>query len=248
MSFYRKKSSPPPRNRLGYSSRSSSSISLDRPHSKQQTPFISLSGMTEEKPRLGGPSTNGGRSKSARLWLIPPVILIIFILTKTLHPSHSTSSIRKQPHNYFVADGNQTIHQLNNPFEFCPSGGTTDALAAKYGASNLARSRIHAGSGIRAQRVLRRAMSGLPVTISVLGGSSKLSCRFILSLAHACCSICMSWCRRRPDIPDMLALAFLRVVEQRLPASRLRAHKRRNATNGQQLLCILPCAPYTGQH
>ena len=37
----------------------------------------------------------------------------------------------------------------------------------------LLKSRLHMGTGARVQRVLNRAMSGAPITISVLGGSSK---------------------------------------------------------------------------
>jgi hypothetical protein len=73
--------------------------------------------------------------------------------------------------NYFNLEGNQTLRELGNPFGFCPTGGKGDALSNKYGATNLARTRVHAGGGARVQRVIRRAMSGLPVTIAVIGGS-----------------------------------------------------------------------------
>lgn len=57
------------------------------------------------------------------------------------------------------------------PFEFCPVFGPGDAVAARRGQFELLRSRLHLGTGARIQRVLNKAMQGLPVTISVLGGS-----------------------------------------------------------------------------
>ncbi|KZT36267.1 hypothetical protein SISSUDRAFT_1050118 [Sistotremastrum suecicum HHB10207 ss-3] len=63
------------------------------------------------------------------------------------------------------------MSQEPNPFSFCPIGSSGDLLSEKYGVNNLARSRLHAGSGARVQKVLKKAMSGLPITISVLGGS-----------------------------------------------------------------------------
>lgn len=59
------------------------------------------------------------------------------------------------------------------PFEFCPVYGPGDAIAARRGQFELLRSKLHLGTGARVQRVLQKAMSGAPVTISVLGGSGK---------------------------------------------------------------------------
>jgi hypothetical protein len=61
------------------------------------------------------------------------------------------------------------------PFDFCPVFGPGDAIAARRGQMELLRSRLHMGTGARVQRVLNRAMSGAPLTISVLGGSSEFS-------------------------------------------------------------------------
>jgi len=61
------------------------------------------------------------------------------------------------------------------PFEFCPIFGPGDAIAARRGQVELLRSRLHMGTGARVQRVLQKAMSGAPITISVLGGSGKFS-------------------------------------------------------------------------
>lgn len=57
------------------------------------------------------------------------------------------------------------------PFEFCPVFGPGDAVAARRGQFELLRSRLYLGTGARVQRVVNKALAGLPVTISVLGGS-----------------------------------------------------------------------------
>lgn len=57
------------------------------------------------------------------------------------------------------------------PFAFCPVFGPGDAIAQRRGQVPLLKSRIHTGTGARLQRVIQKAMSGHPVTISVLGGS-----------------------------------------------------------------------------
>ncbi len=59
------------------------------------------------------------------------------------------------------------------PFEFCPVFGPGDAIAARRGQFELLKSRLHMGTGARVQRVLHKAMSGAPVTMSILGGSSE---------------------------------------------------------------------------
>lgn len=77
------------------------------------------------------------------------------------------------------------------PFDFCPVFGPGDAIAARRGQFELLKSRLHMGTGARVQRVLHKAMSGAPVTMSILGGSSELSgsCCFgltLFSLVSAC--------------------------------------------------------------
>ena len=57
------------------------------------------------------------------------------------------------------------------PFDFCPVFGPGDVVAERRGQWGLLKSRMHTGSGARVQRVVQKAMAGLPVTISVLGGS-----------------------------------------------------------------------------
>lgn len=128
---------------------------------------------SNEKQRLGVPSLP--RSKSRKLLLIPACALAIYVLSFLFHPStspnHPLHETNLRPRNYLSTNVNQTLEELPNPFQFCPVGGPNDRLSEKYGATNLLRTRLHAGSGARVQRVLRRAMSGLPITISILGGS-----------------------------------------------------------------------------
>ncbi|KAF8314097.1 capsular associated protein [Clavulina sp. PMI_390] len=57
------------------------------------------------------------------------------------------------------------------PFSFCPINGPGDALARKYTPAALHKTILHPGSNARVQRVINKAMRGLPVTISILGGS-----------------------------------------------------------------------------
>lgn len=57
------------------------------------------------------------------------------------------------------------------PFTFCPTFGEGDELGQVYGPEAILKTRTHVGSSERIRRVMRRAMSGLPITIGVLGGS-----------------------------------------------------------------------------
>ncbi|KAG8834849.1 cap64-like protein [Serendipita sp. 399] len=82
-------------------------------------------------------------------------------------------------HSFYNQDVLHPINYLNTstnhppPFSFCPIHGPGDAIGNKYGAHAMAMSRLHLGSGARIQRLIHRAMSGQPVTISVLGGSNE---------------------------------------------------------------------------
>ncbi|SCV72078.1 BQ2448_4772 [Microbotryum intermedium] len=57
------------------------------------------------------------------------------------------------------------------PFTFCPSYGSSDELGNKYGREAISKTRSHVGSSARVQKVIKRAMAGLPITVGVLGGS-----------------------------------------------------------------------------
>jgi hypothetical protein len=157
-----------------------SNLRLTSPSEPDRSPHIAIGiGMStayKEKQRLAVPSFP--RSKSKRLLLIPAFALAIYVLSFLFHPSPQSPIIPATPlrsRNYLATSVNQTLEDLPNPFPFCPLGGINDLITEKYGSTNLARTRLHSGSGTRVQRVIRRAMSGLPITISVLGGSSKPS-------------------------------------------------------------------------
>lgn len=53
--------------------------------------------------------------------------------------------------------------------------GPGDEVANRRGQAGLLRSKLHVGTGARMQRVVRKALSGAPLTISVLGASSACS-------------------------------------------------------------------------
>lgn len=57
------------------------------------------------------------------------------------------------------------------PFDFCPVFGPGDPVTERRGQWGLLKSRLHQGSNARIQKVIHKALSGSPVTISVLGGS-----------------------------------------------------------------------------
>jgi len=157
-------------------------------------------GTQEDKKARRGPSRTLGITN--RVWL---VIILVFATTLLLHhflpgrspsplPSYASNDLL--PKNYL--NSSSWTSPPPNPFPFCPSNGPSDTLAAKYGTALHSRTRNFQGTGYRIQRVLRRALSGQPVTISVIGGSSasslvrslpELACLIIL------CSIRVPWCR-----------------------------------------------------
>lgn len=109
-----------------------------------------------------------------RIWLILILFLALILLTKSILPSETQDPRHRllhtdlKPKNYLNATNGDTV-----PFAFCPALGPGDELAAKYDALTLSKTRLHMGSGARVQRVITRALAGFPVTISVIGGSSK---------------------------------------------------------------------------
>lgn len=110
-----------------------------------------------------------------RIWLILVVFLALILFTRSILPSDTSSygrhrllHIDAKPRNYLnVSEGSPV------PFSFCPALGPGDELAEKYDPVALQKTRLHTGSGARIQRVITRALSGLPVTISVVGGSGE---------------------------------------------------------------------------
>ncbi|RXK41718.1 hypothetical protein M231_00953 [Tremella mesenterica] len=124
---------------------------------------------------LGGWQKKGKRSwrmgLSQRGWMILTGIIGITIFTKLILPTSTDHHVHTHesllvPRDYL---NNSKIDPA--PFEFCPVFGPGDPIAARRGQLELLRSRLHLGTGARVQRVIQKAMSGAPVTISVLGGS-----------------------------------------------------------------------------
>ncbi|KAG8899281.1 cap64-like protein [Tulasnella sp. 403] len=152
---------------------------------RRRTPELRLdttengSSMISEKSNSPSPSRTKSNSllsspSGQRALLILAGIVSLFIVTRIFFPSDASPfnpgqmpiSIPLVAKNYLNSSKTDPA-----PFAFCPIYGPGDPVAAKYGAHNLAKSRIHVGSGGRVQRVIHKALSGLPVTISVLGGS-----------------------------------------------------------------------------
>ncbi|KAI0943672.1 hypothetical protein AcW1_002773 [Taiwanofungus camphoratus] len=106
-----------------------------------------------------------------RIWIILTLFLVLVLFTRSILPSDTSGPRHRVPHsdlrpkNYF----NVTDDEI--PFSFCPALGPGDELVSKYDPVTLSKTRFHLGSGARIQRVINKALSGLPVTISVLGGS-----------------------------------------------------------------------------
>ncbi|KAH8112798.1 Cap64 protein [Phellopilus nigrolimitatus] len=107
-----------------------------------------------------------------RIWIILALFVFIVALTRFILPSdpslprHGLTDANLKPKNYMNATETDP-----SPFDFCPLFGPGDEIGAKHGIHALTKSRMHLGSGARIQRVIHKALSGLPVTISVLGGS-----------------------------------------------------------------------------
>jgi hypothetical protein len=110
-----------------------------------------------------------------RIWLLLAAFLSIVAFTRYITPENTTIhgtrhvviSSNLKPKNYL----NTTKGAETAPFDFCPVFGPGDEIAQKYGSLQLAKTRLHLGSNARIQRVIQKALLGLPVTISVVGGS-----------------------------------------------------------------------------
>lgn len=197
-----------------------------------------------------------------RLWLALLSLLSILGFFRLIFSSSSSSSSNPYsaphtlltPRDYLNASASDPA-----PFDFCPVFGPGDAVAERRGQWGLLRTRLHMGSGARVQKVIQKAMKGLPVTISVLGGSGESSfllrpdarpLRFILPRPSPVpaytqyprlntCSIGMPRRRRRPHRCQMLPRALLRLVELGLSPSRVGIDERRGAHDRLGVLCLL---------
>ncbi|EIN14668.1 hypothetical protein PUNSTDRAFT_96689 [Punctularia strigosozonata HHB-11173 SS5] len=138
------------------------------------SPVATPGSPTEEKPLSRWNQKSLGVTN--RIWLILASFLAIVAFTRYITPEntvvqgnrHVVIASNLKPKNYLnttrAAEG--TV-----PFDFCPVFGPGDDLAQKYGSLQLSRTRLHLGSNARVQRVIHKALLGLPVTISVVGGS-----------------------------------------------------------------------------
>lgn len=170
------------------SATSSTSLALPRLHKGMQRRTAGK-GQAHISPPKGSPSSMGGQDSEKRsrlsrrnfgvtnrIWIILSLILAIlllsrYILSSSSSPSaggHRLLSSDLKPKNYLNAT---ELQHRESPFAFCPVYGEGDEVGKKYGALALTKARLHLGSGARIQRVVNKAMSGLPVTISVIGGS-----------------------------------------------------------------------------
>lgn len=113
-----------------------------------------------------------------RIWLIISLFLSLIALTRFILPSSPADNYYYRHHSHSYAAHLKPTNYLNiseevgeTPFEFCPTFGPGDELAAKHGALAVSKSWLHLGSGARVQKVIHKAMLGQPVTISIIGGS-----------------------------------------------------------------------------
>lgn len=115
------------------------------------------------------------RLTGIRIWVFVSVVLFFFLCIKIFSSHVGEYHHLSYPNsNLIPKDYLNTTEASPPPFDFCPIYGPGDTLAQKYGSHTLLKSKLHLGSGARVQKVIRKALSGLPVTISVLGGSSLL--------------------------------------------------------------------------
>ncbi|GMK55651.1 hypothetical protein CspeluHIS016_0207070 [Cutaneotrichosporon spelunceum] len=120
--------------------------------------------VSADRPVLGLPR---------RVWYLLAGCLGLMVVSRLIFPSSSSSA-----GHYSTSRGLLTaVDYLNAsasepaPFTFCPDFGPNDLIAQKRGQSPLLKSRMHTGTGARVQRLIHKAMTGQPITISVLGGS-----------------------------------------------------------------------------
>jgi hypothetical protein len=135
-------------------------------------PNLKLTGSKNDYSSMQSRLHNKTLASPAKIWGLLAVILILFLLTRAFthqSPAHSLyNRDTLHPRNYLNASASAPA-----PFDFCPVHGPGDAIGQKYGVHLMSKSRIHTGSGARIHRVIHKALSGQPVTISVLGGSSE---------------------------------------------------------------------------
>ncbi|CAD6573799.1 MAG: Cap64p [Tremellales sp. Tagirdzhanova-0007] len=121
----------------------------------------------DELPGAGAkPGTIYGISH--RIWLLVAGCFGLFTLSRLLIPSSDEVSPYRAAQLLTAGDYLNASASDPAPFDFCPVFGPGDVVAERRGQWGLLKSRMHTGSGARVQRVVQKAMAGLPVTISVL--------------------------------------------------------------------------------
>lgn len=137
-------------------------------------PNLKLAGFKNGYSSMQSRLHNKTLASPARIWALLAALLVLFLLTRSfIHqsPAQSHSFYNRDilhPKNYLNASDSTPA-----PFDFCPVHGPGDVIGQKYGVHLMSKSRLHTGSGARIHRVIHKALSGQPVTISVLGGSSE---------------------------------------------------------------------------
>jgi hypothetical protein len=136
----------------------------------QRRPYVRAA--TEQDPALSErktlrpatPSSTAKMNEKGRIpgslgrayWIAIGVLALVFLSALALSrdsiplhlPKHAlTDAHALRPHDYLNASAADPA-----PFDFCPIFGPGDELATKYGATVLARTRLHSGSGARIQR------------------------------------------------------------------------------------------------
>lgn len=119
-------------------------------------------------------------SLTPRITIFLLIVFILVIFTRlTLFPQDPSATSFGAPRHGLLASSHKLVPRdyLNvsahdpAPFPFCPIYGPGDELARRYTPAAMHKTVLHPGSNARVQRVINKAMRGLPVTISVLGGS-----------------------------------------------------------------------------
>lgn len=144
-----------------------------------RTPSAEPPSGRQPRPSTARSNKHLHESLTPRITIFLLIIFVLIIFTRlTLFPQESSSSPYGSRHTLLASHHKLIPRDYLNasahdpaPFPFCPIYGPGDELAKRYTAASLHKSILHSGSGARVQRVINKAMRGLPVTVSVLGGS-----------------------------------------------------------------------------
>ena len=219
------------------------SYAFGTPDPSQQT-FPHISAPPGSSSSANGDEKQAGRLQQRtlglthRIWVLVCVVVFVILCTRVLAPgsddnTHRTfTNVNLVPKNYLNASDDLSFA----PFSFCPVYGPGDPVAEKYGAHALSKSKVYMGSGARVQRVIRKALSGQPVTMSVLGGSSMfLPNYYLLSCADSS--------RKSLHVMARVATPFLRTVTHPASSSGGTKSSPIRPQNSQTAQCVAPTRP-----